>query len=55
MSEASSEYLVTFANAVREKFASVLVGQPEDQLKNPVENLVRSLGAQFGRTLNVVP
>jgi len=54
MSEGSNEYLVTFANAVREKFSSVLVGQPEDQLKNPVENLVRSLGAQFGRTLNVV-
>lgn len=45
---------MAFANAVREKFASVLVGQPEDQLKNPVENLVRSLGTQFGRTLNVV-
>ena len=53
-SEGASEYLVTFANAVREKFASVLVGQPEDQLKNPIENLVRSLGVQFGRTLNVV-
>lgn len=54
MSEAISEHLVTFANAVREKFTSVLVGQPEDQLKNPIENLVRSLGAQFGRALNVV-
>jgi len=53
-SEGANEYLITFANAVREKFASVLVGQREDQLKNPVENLVRSLGAQFGRTLNVV-
>jgi hypothetical protein len=54
MSEEVNEYLVTFANAIREKFSSVLVGQPEDQLKNPVENLVRSLGTQFGRTLNVV-
>jgi len=53
-SEGASEYLVIFANAVREKFSSVLVGQPEDQLKNPVENLVRSLGTQFGRTLSVV-
>jgi hypothetical protein len=53
-SEEANEYLVTFANAVREKFSSVLVGQPEDQLKNPIENLVRSLGAQLGYTLNVV-
>lgn len=53
-SEASNEYLVTFANSVREKFSSVLVGQPEDQLKNPVENLVRSLGAQLGHTMNVI-
>jgi len=53
MSEKANEHLVTFANAVREKFSSVLVGQPEDQLKNPIENLVRSLGAQLGRTLNV--
>jgi hypothetical protein len=54
MSEEANEYLITFANAVREKFSSVLVGQPEDQLKNPIENLVRSLGAQLGHTLNVV-
>jgi ketosteroid isomerase-like protein len=54
MPEEVNEYLVTFANAIREKFSSVLVGQPEDELKNPVENLVRSLGTQFGRTLNVV-
>ena len=53
-SEASNEYLVTFANSVREKFSSVLVGQPEDQLKNPVENLIRSLGAQLGHTMNVI-
>jgi len=53
-SEESKEYLVTFANAVREKFSSVLVGQPEDQLKNPVENLVRSLGGQLGHSINVV-
>ena len=53
-SEASNEYLVAFANSVREKFSSVLVGQPEDQLKNPVENLVRSLGPQLGHTVNVV-
>lgn len=53
-SEASNEYLVAFANAVREKFSSVLVGQPEDQLKNPVENLVRSLGTQLGHTINVI-
>ncbi len=54
MLDDANEYLGTFANTVHEKFASVLVGQPEDQLKNPVENLVRSLGAQLGRTLNVV-
>src|SRR4030065_527765 len=54
MSEEVNGYLATFANAVREKFSSVLVGQPEDQLKNPIENLVRSLGAQLGHTLNVV-
>ena len=53
-SEEANEYLVTFANAIREKFSSVLVGQPEDQLKNPTENLVRSLGAQLGHTLNVI-
>jgi hypothetical protein len=53
-SEASNEYLRTFANSVREKFSSVLVGQPEDQLKNPIENLVRSLGAQLGHTMNVI-
>ena len=52
--EEANEYLVTFANAVREKFSSVLVGQPEDQLKNPTENLLRSLGAQLGHTLNVI-
>jgi hypothetical protein len=53
MSGEANEYLVTFANAVHERFASVLAGQPEDQLKTPVENLVRSLGNQFGHNVQV--
>jgi hypothetical protein len=52
--EESKEYLVVFAKAVREKFSSIIVGHPEDQLKNPIENLVRSFGIQLGHTLNVV-
>ena len=54
MPDESKEYLVTFAKAVREKFSSVIVGHPEDQLKNPIENLVRSFGEQLGHTLSVV-
>ncbi|APV44463.1 hypothetical protein Dform_01129 [Dehalogenimonas formicexedens] len=37
-----------YANAVREKLTSGLGGQPEDQLKNPTENLIRA----FGELLN---
>jgi hypothetical protein len=53
-SQASNEYLVAFANSVCERFSSAVVGQPEDQLKNPVENLVRSLGPHLGHAANVV-
>ncbi len=54
MSEEANEYLVTFANAVHERFASALVGQPEDQLKTPVEHLVSILGRYFGHNVQVV-
>jgi len=49
-----SELLTSFASAVHERFSSVLVGQPEDQLKTPIENLVRSFGQQLGYTIHVV-
>lgn len=53
MSEGANEYLVILADAVRERFTSALVGQPEDQLKTPVENLFRNLGRQFGYSVQV--
>ncbi|APV43840.1 hypothetical protein Dform_00485 [Dehalogenimonas formicexedens] len=53
-SEMVNSHLITFAAGVREKFASPLGGQPEDQLKNPVENLIRSLAFVLGHELNVV-
>jgi len=53
MNNETDRHLRTFANAVRDKFASALAGQPEDQLKGPVENLIIGLGEQFGRQVQV--
>jgi hypothetical protein len=53
MDNEANQHLRTFANFVREKFASALAGQPEDQLKGPVENLLTGLGRQFGRQVQV--
>jgi len=53
MNNEANQHLRTFANSVREKFASALAGQPEDQLKGPVENLLTGFGRQFGRHVQV--
>lgn len=53
MLENANQALVTFAGSVREKLISVLAGQPEDQLKTPVDILIRSLGAGIGRNLGI--
>jgi len=53
MSEETSEYLATFADAVHERLTSALQGQAEDQLKAPVELLIVSLGRQSGHAIQV--
>src|ERR1044071_4568659 len=43
------EALQAFAQDVTEKMNQVAVGEPEDQLRAPFENLWRALGPLWGR------
>lgn len=38
-----------FAAAIQEKFASLLTGEPEDQLRSPFEQLLADCGGQLGQ------
>ena len=53
MSEEALQFLVAFAESIHERYSSLITGQPEDQLKTPIENLVRSLGEQTGHKIHI--
>ena len=43
------DILRRFAAAIQEKFASLLTGEPEDQLRSPFEQLLADCGGQLGQ------
>jgi hypothetical protein len=43
LADESLEPLIAHANSIHERYSSAITGQPEDQLKTLVENLVKSL------------
>lgn len=45
----------TFAEAVRRRFAGTVQGQPEEQLKTPVETLLNDAGMESGLSVRMVP
>jgi hypothetical protein len=52
-SKETHEYLGAFATEIHLKITSALGGQPEDQLKTPVDQLIVGLGRLLGRDVHV--
>jgi len=50
---AFADRLETFARSLTDTFSSTLQGQPEDQLKGPVGQLLRDAGNEIGRDVSV--
>jgi len=44
-------FTIAFAENLTEKFASTVIGQPEDQLKSPTEQLLKSIAKTLHRSL----